>query len=323
MKFYKYLFLLISLLITSQVFALCPHPAEFPGRTNLNPPPTTICAPFHAGGFCKLKVDWVGPPINTPCTNPEGCSPGPSYSLGLSSMSDRVYRNSDCTVELQDGCTQLPNGNIECEEEEEEEENDPILQCSTDSCPNPDNKRCPTGYVRGSYNGQNLCVKSRTDDECDDPNGCDEPESEDEIIAAIDRANNDITDSNNTINDTLNQGFENIKNALNAILDKIGQLSDSIAGLGNNNGGSENQNQQPDTSGFNADLPVEDEEIQNLDKGLYTTNDQCPAKKIINLPQYGLHHEFDFTEICNTLYLFGYLVLIFSYVIAARIVTKA
>ncbi len=322
MKYFKYFLFVLTALFSIQSYAVCYHPATYPGIGH-KPFPNTVCYPEGGtgNGFCKFKL--VPPPFDVivPCTKPDGCA-ADAYAVDLQSVNDRVYTNSNCTSQLQDGCVQLPNGNIECEEEEEEEENDPVLQCSTDSCPNPENKRCPAGYTRGSFNGQNLCVKSRTEEECNDPNGCDESEAE--IIAAIDRANNDITNSTYSISDTFNQGFENITNALNAILDKIAELTDAVTGMGNNNGGSENTNQPPDTSQFNADLPVEDVEInQNLDTGLYSSNTQCPAKKIINIPQYGLHFEFDFSEICNTLQMFGYLVLIFAYVVAARIVIKS
>jgi hypothetical protein len=325
MKYFKYFLFVLTALFSIQSYAVCHHPATYPGIAH-KPFPNTVCYPEDGtgNGFCKFNL--VRPPFNVevPCTNSDGCV-ADAYAVDLVSVNDRVYINSNCTTQIQDGCVQLPNGNIECEEEEEEE-NDPVLQCSSDSCPNPDNKRCPTGYTRGSFNGQNLCVKHTPnddddeDEECNDPNGCDE--SNDEIIAAIDRANNDITNSTNSLGQTLTDALNSVKNALGDIADKLQNLADSM--INGNNGPDQNTNQPPDTSQFNADLPVEDVEInQNLDTGLYSSNSQCPAKKIINIPQYGLHYEFDFSEICNMLQIFGYLVLLFAYVVAARIVIKS
>ena len=320
MNFFKYLFLLF-IFISFDLYAYCEHPANSYGTTRLNPMPSTACYPEVNGpGFCKFKVEQASPYMDS--TDP---NLAPYAAFTVSSISSRVYRNSDCTVILQEGCTQSSDGSIQCdeEEEEEEEENEPVLECSTDSCPNPDNKRCPVGYTRGSFNGQNLCVKHKSnddDEECNDPNGCDE--SNDEIIAAIDRANNDITNSTNSLGQTLTDALNSVKNALGDIADKLQNLADSM--INGNNGPGQNTNQPPDTSQFNADLPVEDVEInQNLDTGLYSSNSQCPAKKIINIPQYGLHYEFDFSEICNMLQMFGYLVMVFAYVAAARIVTKS
>lgn len=322
MKYFKYVLFALIALFSIQSYAVCHHPATYQGIA-YKPFPSTVCYPEGGSGNGFCKFDLVPPPfdVQLPCTDSDGCG-STSYAVDLKSVNNRVYTNSNCTSQLQEGCVQLPNGNIECEEEPEEE-NDPVLQCSTDSCPNPDNKRCPVGYTRGSFNGQNLCVKTKTDDdepECNDPNGCDE--SNDEIIAAIDRANNDITNSTNSLGQTLTDALNSVKNALGDIADKLQNLADSM--INGNNGPGQNTNQPPDTSQFNADLPVEDVEInQNLDTGLYSSNSQCPAKKIINIPQYGLHYEFDFSEICNMLQMFGYLVMVFAYVAAARIVTKS
>jgi hypothetical protein len=319
MNFFKYLFLLL-IFISFDLHAYCEHPSYSYGTTRLNPMPSTACYPeLNGSGFCKFKVEQASPYMDSPDSNL-----APYAAFTLSSISDQVYKNSDCTnPPLQEGCVQLSNGNIECEEEEEEEEeNDPVLQCSSDSCPNPDNKRCPVGYSRGSFNGQNLCVKNNSDEdeECNDPNGCDE--SNDEIIAAIDRANNDITNSTNSLGQTLTDALNSVKNALGDIADKLQNLADSM--INGNNGPGQNTNQPPDTSQFNADLPVEEIETNHtIDTGLYSSNSQCPAKKIINIPQYGLHYEFDFSEICNMLQMFGYLVMVFAYVAAARIVTKS
>lgn len=330
MKFYKYLFLLISLLITSEVFALCPHPAQYPGQTNLNPAPTTICAPRDGGGgFCKLKVDWVGEPINLPCTNPQGCSSSPSYPLGLSSMSDRVYRNSDCTVELQEGCTQLPNGNIECEEEEEEE-NDPVLQCTADSCLNPENKRCPTGYTGGSFNGQSMCVKNnKPDPECEGDE-CEE-DHDSEVVAAVNDANNSITGAISDLNNSLRGILNQIKNVLSDISEKVRNQGDDD---GDDDGDCENgcgqggETGEVDTSPLEAEAPfIEsyDSDNSQFETDLFESNSQCPADQVLNMSFMGstLHYAFSYVEICDALHGLSFLVMIFAYLIAAHIVTRA
>lgn len=326
MKFYKYLLLLIFVLISNNTYAICKHPASSYGTTRLNPLPSTACYPeVNGSGFCEFKVEQAGS-YNEPIDPNEA----PWTAFYLTSTSSRVYRNSHCTVILQEGCTQSSDGSIECEEEEEEEEepDDPVLQCTTDRCLNPENKRCPTGYTGGSFNGQSMCVKNNEPDpECEG----DECENEEqEVVAAVNDAKNSITGAISDLNNSLRGILNQIKNVLSDISDKISNSSNGGDGDGDceNGCGQGGETGEVDTSGLDAEAPfIESYESDNsqFDTDLFGGNSQCPADQVLNMSFMGssIHYAFSYVEICDALHGLSFLVMIFAYLLAAFIVIRA
>jgi hypothetical protein len=317
MNFFKYLFLLL-IFISFDLHAYCAHPAYSYGTTRLNPVPSTACYPeVNGSGFCKFKVEGSSHYLDS--TDP---NLAPYTTFTVSSISSRVYRNSDCTVILQEGCTQSSDGSIQCEEEEEEEEeNDPVLQCSTDSCPNPENKRCPAGYTSGSFNGQNICAKSNKPEE---PEPCDGEncESDQDVINAVNNANYSITGAI----DNLKNSFSN---SLNQIKNLLGEISQKIQNLGNSNGGGDGDGYgdgygEVDTSELSAETPFSDTEQHYLNENLFSSNDQCPADNVLNLNFMGnnITYNFSYAEICNALYSLSFIVMILAYMISIYIVSR-
>jgi hypothetical protein len=112
MKYFKYLLFVVTALFSIQSYAVCHHPATYPGISH-KPFPNTVCYPEGGGGngFCKFNLIPAPFDIQVPCTNGDGC-PAPSYAVDLQSVNDRVYTNSNCTSQLQDGCVKLHNVNI-------------------------------------------------------------------------------------------------------------------------------------------------------------------------------------------------------------------
>jgi hypothetical protein len=246
----------------------------------------------------------------------------PYAAFTVSSISSRVYRNSDCTVILQEGCTQSSDGSIQCEEEEEEEEeeNEPVLQCTTDSCPNPENKRCPTGYTSGSFNGQNMCVKNKKPQE---PEPCEGEncESDQDVINAVNDANYSITGAIDNLKNSFSNSFNQIKNQLGEISQKIQNLGNSNGGGNGNNG---NDGGNVDTSDLHAETPISDTEQQHLNENLFSSNEQCPPDNVLNLNFMGnnITYNFSYYEICNALYSLSFIVMILAYMISIYIVSR-
>ena len=225
---------------------------------------------------------------------------------------------------LQEGCTQLPNGSIECEEEEEEQE-PTVLQCSSDSCPNPNNLRCPSGYVSGTVNGQRVCARSNTpepDPECE--GDCDETQNE---IAAINDAKNGIIDSINQLYMTIENGFDSLISLLNQKLSSSGDGDGDGDGDGHgtpvDTGGNWGN---PDTSGFNAEMPYSDSQPENnsFNQNIYNSDTQCPSDRTLNLDLMGrsFTYTFSYSHICDGLAIIGLFILIMCYLFAAHIVVK-
>ena len=321
MKYFKYLLFVLTALFSIQSYAVCYHPATYQGTAH-KPFPSTVCYPEGGSGtgYCQFRIIDDGLDIQVPCTNPDGCGSSPAYAISLQSVSDKVYKNPDCTnPPLQDGCVQLPNGNIECEEEEEEE-NDPVLQCSTDSCPNPENKRCPTGYTSGSFNGQNMCVKSKKPDE---PEPCEGEncESEQDVINAVNNANYSITGAIDNLKNSFSNSFNQIKNLLGEISEKIQNLGNSGGGDGEGNG---NGYGEVDTSDLYAETPISDTDEHYLNENLFSSNEQCPADNVLNLNFMGsnITYNFSYLQICDALYSLSFIVMILAYMISIYIVSR-
>lgn len=328
MRLLKYLFLFIALLFTSKTFASCPHPSTFNAISN-KPFPTSFCYPESGGGsgYCEFVIYDNGMDIQVPCTNPNGCGTEPRYAIDVKSVSNKVYKNSDCTnPPLQEGCTQLADGSIECKEDPEPES--PILECTTDSCLNPQNKRCPTGYTTGSFNGQSMCVKSNTQNP-EDPSECTGEDCgirTDRIVSAVDKANLDITNSVDNLGSNLDSPLSSIKDFLSQISEKLTTITNKIGSSSNPSNPQTDPDSNPqnvDTSAFNSPMPIQNTDAQQIDSLLFGSNPQCPQSNSLSLPQYGISYEFSFTQICDFLDWLSYLVMIFAYATAVYIVVKA
>lgn len=323
MHFLKYLFLLFALFLTQITSASCPYPATYEGISH-KPFPNTVCYPESGTGtgYCQFKIIDNGLDIKVPCTSGNCSSQG--YAIQLQSLSSKVYKNSDCTnPPIQDGCFQAPDGSIECEEQNEDDES-PILECSTESCLNPQNKRCPVGYTRGSLNGQSICVKSKTQNP-EDPTECTGEDCgirTDRIVTAVNNSNNDITTSIDNLSTVFDAPFETLKQYLSDISDKLSLMTDKIGNSGNS--GSENPpEQEVDTSQLQADVPFNQTDKQQISSNIFSSKSQCPQSRVLSLPKYGISYEFSFDQICSFLSLLSYFVMIIAYVIAAYIVVKA
>lgn len=299
MNFFKYLLGCVTL-ISSYSFAVCPVDVGAVFTSNLADPPYLICS---TGGTFE------GQPIGK-----------------CEFMADSMNKKPD-GFEIFAHTTGKTCENITVLNETKEPDPDPnpVLECTTDSCPNPNNLRCPTGYVSGSFNGQKICAKSKDpepDTSCDpESKDCSELRTE-RIVTAVDNANADITDSVNNLGDRLDNPLNYIKDALVDISDKLATIADNIR-----NGGGSNPNPDPnggvDTSPFHADVPINETVARDLDSGLFSSSSQCPASNVLSLPNYNIHYEFKYAEICDFLHWFSYLVMIFAYIVAAHIVIKA
>lgn len=280
-------------------------------------PPTACYPEVNGNGFCKFIVEQASPYLDSSDPNE-----APYAAFYVTSISSRVYRNSGCTVILQEGCTQSSDGSIECEEEEEEEEEpEPtVLVCTASSCLNPNNLQCPTNYVSGSVNGHNVCVRNDEPDPDPDPepNECEDEDCSTEEIAAIRDAKHGIIDSIQQLGDTIRNGF----NDLMDLLDE--KLSSQPSGGGDGSG--ETGSSNVDTSSLNAETPTKDLNIENaqFNDGIYNANPSCPDDKQLNLDLMGrsFSYSFSFSHFCDGLSIVGIFIMIMCYLYSAYIVTK-
>ncbi|WP_445346524.1 virulence factor TspB C-terminal domain-related protein [Acinetobacter bohemicus] len=299
MKFFKYLFALCITLISIHAYSACEPDVYATFKSNLADPPYSICSTGgtyqgQSMGKCLFNVD----------------------SMNKTSSGFDIFAHST-------GAT-CENITVLVGTDEPEPEQPTVLPCTADSCLNPNNLRCPTGYVRGSFNGQNLCVKNNNPDPEPEPEcpeeGC-KDESEEEIINAIDNANNEITDSVNNLGSGLEQLFNDIKDLLQEISNKISALANN-----GNNGGNEdgNDGKDVDTSPLEADLPYKQLEKQTLDENIFSSNAQCPEDRILNLPFVGTSftYTFKFYEICNGLNIMSYFIMIAAYLLSIYILVS-
>ena len=306
MKYFKYILFIISILITTTSYSAytCGVGANVTLTTDLEDYPSVICANTGAGN-CEV------------IENHSIRSSNGSWIIYATSTGEGCITPTNLNAPpLQDGCERTANGSIVCPEEEEEEE-DPVLQCSTDSCPNPDNKRCPTGYTPGSFNGQNICAKSKTPP---DPEPCEGENCnpEQDVINAVNDANFSITNSINNLSNSFSNSFNQIKNVLN-------EISQKIQNLGNSNGdGNGDGNGEVDTSELSAETPFSETEQHYLNENLFSSNEQCPPDNVLNLNFMGnnITYNFSYYQICDALYSLSFIVMILAYMVAIYIVSR-
>lgn len=196
MRFFKYIFILITLLFSQNIFAACEAGIVGSFTSNLTDPPYRICATHADFGSSKcimlldnMQQTSTGWTLFAKTTGEE-CS-----SVTNLNKPTQYECNVDvCPVDQDQSCPSgyskgMYNGQLSCVKDKDDND---TLVCNADFCPNPSNKKCPYGYVKGSLNGVTGCAKSDKDDEeqCTD---CSEGEAS--IVAAVNNANNSITDS--------------------------------------------------------------------------------------------------------------------------------
>ncbi|MCU4389291.1 hypothetical protein KTH73_00985 [Acinetobacter courvalinii] len=138
--------------------------------------PTRVCdgGCTYEGGhaidtnnFVSITMQATGDSQN--CTNESGPKPPPTC--------DKTDPYGGCYVPPNDNCMRLADGSIQCPDNEKPPENN---TCNgADYCKRPP-QGCGAGYVPGSFNGQQLCVRSGPNkpkdppepDKPDDPNNC-------------------------------------------------------------------------------------------------------------------------------------------------------
>jgi hypothetical protein len=113
-----------------------------------------------------------------------------------------------------------------------------------------------------------------------------------------------------------------IKDGLQDILEKLTAIADKIrsGGTGTNSDGGWGD---VDTSPFNAEVPFQQTESKQLETTLFSSSAQCPANNVLSLPNYNINYQFNYSQICDFLSWFSYLVMIFAYIVSAYIVIKA
>lgn len=308
MSFFKYLFIPFLFLISTFTHSAytCGVNASVTLSTNLDDFPSTICA--NVGGNNCLVSETHSIKTSTGWT---------VYAKSTGeACSSPTNLNSTKPPPPKDGCTRLPNGSITCPEEPETPD-DSVLVCTADSCANPDNKRCPSGYVRGSYNGQSICAKSsKPDPENPDP---DPNPSTGEIIGAIDQANSDINGSLGNLMDSLSGMFDGLTNALKEIASKLSNGNNS-----GSDGGDDETDGDVDTSGMEADIPIQTPIKPTFKENLFVSNAQCPPDNVLSLNFLGksFTHRFSYIEICNALNMLSFLIMCFAYLFGCYILVK-
>lgn len=300
--FFKYLFLAFFF-ISLNAFAECPKDVTAVFKSNLSDPPYLICA---IGG----TVD--GQPIGK-----------------CEFMADSMNKKSD-GFEIFAHTTGKDCLNITSLNETKNPDQEPKpteLECNVSSCPNPNNLRCPTGYTRGSFNGQSLCVKNSAPEpenpcaDAENSDNCSPDATNTEVIAAVNDANISITESVNNLGDAIVNGLDKSNEKLGEIAEKIKNLA---TGGGGHNGDGE-WSGGVDTSGFETDLPVKQLTQQQFKENLFSYSAQCPSDTVLNMSFMGgnVHHEFSYEKICETFQWLGYLVMIMAYLYGAYIVSRA
>ena len=301
MKFFKYLLGCVILIISTYSFASCPADVGAVFSSNLSDPPYLICSTGgtfqgQSMGKCEFMAD----------------------SMNKKSDGFEIFAHSTGNT--------CQNITVLNQPKDPDPDPNPVLPCISDSCPNPNNLRCPSGYVSGSFNGQKICAKSKDnepDTECDpSTQDCSELRTE-KIVNAVDNANADITDSVNNLGDRMDGPLGAIKDGLQDISDKLTAIADKIRSGGGSTPNPVDPSGPVDTSPFNADVPIQDTDPKQLDSSLFSSSAQCPANNVLSLPNYNINYQFNYAQICDFLSWFSYLVMIFAYIVAAYIVIKA
>ena len=300
MNFFRYIFLSILSFLSTNIYASCPSGNSVVSETFAGNVGSLYCVQYYSSN-CEVLVQ-SGTII---------LDGGPLPYASLTGKTCEYIEKPP----LQEGCTQLPNGSIECEEEEPEPT---VLVCTASSCLNPNNLQCPTNYVSGSVNGRNVCVRNDEPDPDPEPNECEDEDCSTEEIAAIRDAKHGIIDSIQQLGDTIRNGFNDLMNLLDE------KLSSQPSGDGDGSG--ETGSSNVDTSSLNAETPTKDLNIENaqFNDGIYNSIPSCPDDKQLNLDLMGrsFSYSFSFSHFCDGLSIVGIFIMIMCYLYSAYIVIK-
>lgn len=321
MRFLKYLFTVICLLLSFQVYAGCEPNIYGAFSSNLSDPPHTICAhhPDFGSDKCVMAVDnmqqkadgWTLFASTTGATCNEVTKlneePAP-YDCKADSCP--VTEDQACPTGYKKG---MYNGTLSCVKDQ----NNQTLQCNLDYCLNPQGKLCPAGYRKGTFNGQSVCSKKINPDDPDDTG-----DDTGSIVEAVNNAENSITGSifnlGNSISDSINEFWENLKEYLDE--------KDSSQSGGDSNGDTDNDHVDTvDISGLEATAPYVELPQQRLNKNIFNYNQSCPPDNTLSLNFLGnsYSYTFKYKNLCDGLAILGFFILTIAYALGAYIVVKA
>lgn len=341
MNFFKYLFIFILCSFTHTAHAAysCGIDVDVILTTTLDDYPPLICADVGGNNCLVLETHSTRLTDNTwrvyakstgeGCLAPTNLNPAPTpKEITCSQTACPVSSIDSCPTGYNKGTY---NGQLSCVKQQ-----DTVLQCSSDVCSNPDNKACPPNYSRGSFNGQNICTKNDTPPDDEQPTECDGeecPTSDEEIIQAINDAEFGISDAIDFLGSTFSNGTQGIYDKLSELLNAINQLAENISnGTGGNgtggdgNGGDgDSDGNGVDTTGLEADLPIINQEQQQLSTNLFTSNAHCPQNNSLNLnfANHNYTYNFNYQPICEGLNILSFFVMAFAYLASAYIVVRA
>lgn len=325
MSFFKYLFILFSLFLSSNIYAACEAGVSAAFESTLADPPYTVCASSSSFGGSKCifeiytmnktgsKFDMFGTSTGASCTAETKLDAveDPDSPLQCTGQVCQNPEDKACPSGYTKG---IYNGALSCVKNNTEPD---TLQCTQDTCLNPENKRCPSGYVSGSVNGQNVCSKSTIPDPNPDPDPvCEVDCGDDDVIGAVNDAKNTIFNAVDSVRNSVSDGFSKIGSTLQAILDK--DPSD-------NGGNSDDDGNGLDLTGLDADAPVQQLDHRVLDENLFNSNASCPPKNVLSLSPFGksFTYEFDYQPICDSFHTLSFVIMTLAYCYAAYIVVKA
>lgn len=299
MKYIKYFYIFIVIIISQSSYSAytCGIDANVVLQTNLDDYPSTICASL-GGNNCLVQE-----------THSEKTSSGWTvYATSTGEACGSLTVLNKPTLP-DDNCIRDPDGSIRCPEKPVEPEPDPVLKCTTDSCVNPDNKRCPSGYVSGSFNGQRLCMKSEKKPE-EPTDGSEETNA---IIDAKDSIVGAIGDLSASLSDSLNRIYDLLKDKLKS------------DGETPNTGDGETPNGGVDTSGLEADLPIKPIVKKDFKENLFSSSAKCPPDNTLSMNFLGRNftHTFKYSSFCDGLSIIGFFIIIMCYLYASHIVIRA
>ncbi len=161
-------------------------------------------------------------------------------------------------------------------------------------------KKCPSGEIAVG----NTCVKPQPDPDPEEETDCST------IVGSIKCLKKFIIealDHFSTINDDLGQTIN--------VLDDVSNAVDNI-----NFGENTNNNNDYDTSLFNADVPFRELNETLLDKNKFSSHPSCPADNTFTI--WTKTYSFSYVRICNALETLSHLVMILSLIIASYIIVR-
>ena len=324
MSFFKYLFILFSLFLSSNIYAACEAGVSAAFESTLADPPYTVCAASSSfnGSKCIFEIytmnktgskfDMFGTSTGASCTAETklDAADDPTKPLECTSHHCLNPDNKACPPGYDKG---LYEGALSCVKQDDEPQ---TLQCTSSYCYNPQGKKCPTGYSAGSMNGAAICAKNTEPDPEPDPD-CEADCGDKEVIAAVNDAKNTISGSVRDVGSSVSDGFNKIGETLKAILDKTGS------------GGDPNDNDDDgsglDVDGLKADVPFKEIDSHNLDENLFVSNASCPSDNGLSFSPFGhsFTYKFDYQPICESFHILSFIIMALAYAYAAYIVVKA